>query len=415
MCPAAIRDAGVWQDEAKRVGWGGDMRVVSYHQLANLTDFREYSAVAFDEAHYLKNAKPAARKSVSWTKGADLAARAAPQVYLASGTPAPNEAVELWAQLRLVRFDDPEFPQSYWPWVKRWFRVTPNMYTQFGISEYLVGCEESRCYNWPKVQNRDCAHWAEFVQVNQAEWMLARPESLLDLPPMSGANVPMHAPMKKDQARVYREIRKDLIANLPPDAGMDTLESISENQAFAQLMMLATGISSVDPDADPDDRHSGKLALLAELLDDRRHPALVACYFRNSAAAIGRVCERLGKRYAYFGAKQSPAARRRAIEAFQSGGLDVLVGSVNVVKEGITLTAGDGVFLVERDWRPDVNKQVVRRVRRRGQDKPVVVRQLVAPGTVDEGQWGTLEGKIGRITRVDVRRLWSGEVVEAAD
>lgn len=407
----------MWQGEAERIGWKGHLHVISYHQLAAAgapgpDGGTRYEAVAFDEAHYLKNARPGARKAVSWTGGADRLTRNVPRVYLASGTPTPNEPAELWAQLRMLRFDDPTFEQAYWNWVKSWFNVFPDRFTQFNISEYLLTCESARCFNWPKVTGEDCEHWAEFRQANQVGWMMARPESLLDLPPMSGANVPLHAPMKKEQARAYREMKKNLIADLPPDSELGTLEAMSESQASAMLQMLATGISSADPAADPDDRHSGKLSLLAELLDDRRHPALVACYYRNSAAAIGRVCERLNKRYAYFGAKQSPKARRDAIAAFQAGALDVLIGSINVVKEGITLTAGDGVFLVERDWRPDANKQVVRRVRRRGQDKPVVVRQLVAPKTVDEGQWKTLEGKITRVAKVDVKRLWDGEVVE---
>ena len=55
--------------------------------------------------------------------------------------------------------------------------------------------------------------------------------------------------------------------------------------------------------------------------------------------------ERLGKSYRTFSASDGKKARRRAIEQFQAGDLDVLLGSFEVIKEGITLPAADEAIL----------------------------------------------------------------------
>lgn len=426
VCPAAIRDAGVWDTEAKAVDWRAPMKVISYHQLAQgkkHADPFDYDAVIFDEAHHLKN------RNVSWGLPAQQLGRLIDTVYLGSGTPTPNDASELWGQHRVIRPDLPAF----WPWAdgntkenaKGWFHISSHKdragrtLSEYVIAGHLQACVEAGCVNAqrdPKTGNlmpiteEDCEHWAEFRRLEQEPYMLGRPEELLDLPPMSGHDTPLWTPMKPEQKKLYKSLQKDFLAEL--DDGSVSIEALSDSQKFVQLWMLATGVGSVDPTQDPDDRHSGKLALAAEMLANRSTPTLLGTYFRNSAVAAGRVCERLKKRYAFFGANTPAAERRRVVESFQRGEIDVLIGSIAVVGEGLTLTAADGVMLLERMWTPDKNSQVIRRVRRRGQTKEVGVRQLVTPDTVDGGQWEALKVKRTRIARVDVAQLVAGRYAE---
>lgn len=415
VCPATIRDAEVWPTEAAKIGWDGDLKVISYHQLAQgkkAFDPLNYGAIIFDEAHWLKNRK------VSWGLDAVRASKLIPTVYLGSGTPTPNDASELWGQLRLIR-DIPAF----WNWAdgntkpeaKGWFHITSKsdrsgrVLTEYFIGGVLRSCVTSNCHNAEVVTDVDCEHWAEFRRLEQQPWMMARPEELLDLPPMSGVDTPLWTPMKAEQKKLYNRLKKEFLAELPSE-GID-IESLSDSQKFINLWQLATGVSCVAAgDQDLDDRHSGKLALAAEMLADRSSPTLVGTYFRNTAASMVRVCKRLNKRYVTFGASTTRAGRKEAVRAFQEGSIDVMIGSIPVVGEGLTLTAADGVFLVERMWTPDKNKQLIRRVQRRGQQKSVGVRQLITPDTVDEGQWESLKHKTARINRVDVAQLLDGKL-----
>jgi SNF2 family DNA or RNA helicase len=426
VCPAAIRDAEVWQTEAAVTGWGGTLKVISYHQLAQKKaafDPLQYQAIIFDEAHWLKNRK------VSWGLPGLKASKLIPKTYMGSGTPTPNDASELWGQLRMIRHDIPAF----WRWADGntkpgadgWFHISEkrnkrgDLLSSFVISGHLQACVDAgSCVNAQRdregnlmpVTAVDCEHWAEFRRMEQEGYMLGRDEELLDLPEMSGYDTPLWTPMKPAQKKLYNDLKADFIASLPEHD--IELEAISSSQQFAQLWQLSTGASSVDPEQDPDDKLSGKWPLMAELIEDRKNPVLVGTYFKNSAKAMVRLCERLGVRYTTFGAATTPPARKEAVRAFQAGELDVMIGSIPVIGEGLTLTAADSVLLAERMWTPDKNAQVVRRVRRRGQTKPVGVRQLVTPDTIDEGQWEVLKMKRDRISRVDVLALLSGRAQE---
>lgn len=371
--------------------------------------------VVTHNCHWLKNRK------VTWGLPGLKASKLIPKTYMGSGTPTPNDASELWGQLRMIRHDIPAF----WRWADGntkpdadgWFHVGEkrnkrgDLLSSWVIGGELEACVRSSCHNAERVTDQDCEHWAEFRRMEQEGYMLGRSEELLDLPPMSGYDTPLWAPMKPAQKKLYNDLKADFLASLP--AQDIELEAISASHQFAQLWQLSTGVSSVDPEQDTDDKLSGKWPLVAEFIEDRKNPVLVGTYFKNSAAAMVRLCKRLGVRYATFGSQTSAPARKEAVRAFQAGELDVMIGSIPVIGEGLTLTAGDSVLLVERMWTPDKNAQVVRRVRRRGQDKPVGVRQFVTPDSIDEGQWEALKLKRDRISRVDVAALVNGAYKEA--
>ena len=407
VCPAVIRDARVWEREAATIGFDLPMAVMSYHQLAR-TQVEPGGALVFDEAHRLKS------KDVSWAANAKSGAAKSARVHLASGTPTPNGYLpEIYAQMRLI---NPDVPAAYWnnktgdAFIERWFYRGANEHTEYWVPGTLLACmREAGCAKHLFEQvgkpcpcaccalGGDCVHRDAFWREVVGDYMLRRPEEMLDLPDLAGFDDPLLTPMTAVQRKAYNQLKRDLIAEIP-DEGV-SLEALTDSQAFVNLMQMTTGLSSVglEPDASLD-KHSSKAAMLEELLPDRSHPTVLGVYFRNSAAAMGRLCERLGLRYALFGA--ATPNKDKVVEAFQRGDVDVLVASIMVAREGITLTAADQVALVERSWVPGDNEQMVRRVRRRGQTKSVTARQLLAPNSVDEGQWGALHDKTRSINTV---------------
>lgn len=398
VCPAAIRDSKVWEREAKTIGFDRPIKALSYHQLANMP-VEPGGALIFDEAHRLKSRK------VSWGANADKGAATSTRVHLASGTPTPNGIMtELWAQLKLI---NPLIPEAYWKnklgtgWIETWFYISSSRYSDWVVDGRLLGCMGKPC---EEVTAGDCEHRREFWEANVGDLMLRRSEESLDLPDMVGFTDPVETPMTSAQKKAYNGIKEDLIASLPEEG--ITLEALRASSKFVMLMQAATSLAAVENDPVLD-KHSGKAALLRELLPDRSHPTVMGVYFKNTAAAMGRLCEDLKLRYAFFGS--STPHKDKIIEAFQRGELDVLVASIMVAREGITLTAADQMQLVERSWVPGDNEQMVRRVRRRGQTRTVSIRQLVTPGSVDEGQWDIINGKASQIeiamSRAELRRM----------
>ena len=85
--------------------------------------------------------------------------------------------------------------------------------------------------------------------------------------------------------------------------------------------------------------------------------------------------------------------RQQVVRDFKAGELDVVVGTVGTLREGVTLTRADTCIFVERSPRPFVNHQARGRVRRFGQTRPTLSIDLVTEDTVDEDLTGLLERK----------------------
>lgn len=398
VCPAMIRDAKVWQHEIERIGAADDLdlQVISYHEMGRIKDKTEllmHDAVIFDEAHRLKNRKTGWWKPATW-----LSDRAA-TVLLASGSPIPNAAVELYGQMRMLRTDIP----AYWKWVESHFNIVQSRWSAYEVGS-LRDCEpECAVINAGSGGVGVCEHWRAFSAAELDPWMLRyrRDDVLTELPPVVGLDEPFEVAMTSKQARAYKQMRTQFLAEIDQaceDGSSITLETLTSSGRFMNLLKLATGLSSADTAAT--DKESGKLNALAEILADRSEPTLVVAYFRNTAMAIERLALKMGKRVAMIGAQTSRTERERIVAAFQDGQIDVLVGSILVVAEGITLTRADQIILVERSWRPDVNDQVVRRLHRLGQTRPVNVVQMLTPDTVDAGQWQVLADKTAHIRTV---------------
>lgn len=88
------------------------------------------------------------------------------------------------------------------------------------------------------------------------------------------------------------------------------------------------------------------------------------------------------------------------VRAFKRGELDVLVGSIETVAEGLTLVQADMTIFVEKSFKPYRNEQAVMRIYRMGQQRPVTVRDYVTPNTVDRNKRKRIATKSDRAERM---------------
>ena len=81
----------------------------------------------------------------------------------------------------------------------------------------------------------------------------------------------------------------------------------------------------------------------------------------------------------------SLTTRRQVIDRFKSDPkCSVLLASLRVGGEGLTLTEANCVIFINRWWNPSTNSQAVDRVVRIGQHKPVTVHYLTCIDTVED-------------------------------
>lgn len=376
VAPAMVLDSGTWDDEIEKWAAGADVTQVSYSSLCVRNPrgkvYRDHNGVPIvsvkpeyarrwrtkisDESHYLKGRK------TSWTAG--FFEVEADDTRVATGTPIPNWAHEAFTQLQLLYPEEARPGKrlgSYWRWAREWFEVGSTLWSPMAVGDLLPGVT-----------------WEEFDRANWGDRMLLRlRKDCLDLPPLTEST--WMVDMGPAQKRAYKELRQDFVTWL--DSGTEVAAWTSGSQ-IVKLMKCTTGLEVLDPSV----RGSGKLDALRTILSDRPLPTLVVAHFRDSVAACARAAEEVGATVRAVHGGTSRVNRRQFIREFQGGDLQVMVASIEVIAEGMTLHQGgaDQIVRVERTARPSKNEQVLRRLHRMGVQRPVASIDLVARDTIDE-------------------------------
>ena len=97
---------------------------------------------------------------------------------------------------------------------------------------------------------------------------------------------------------------------------------------------------------------------------------------------------------------QTPAARTKAIEAFQNDpGTQIIVCSLTAAGVGINLQVASNVVLAELSWTDAEQMQAIDRVHRIGQDEPVTAWRIIASQTIDTRIVELIDSKAGLAAR----------------
>jgi SNF2 family DNA or RNA helicase len=347
-----------------------------------------WDAIIVDEAHYTKG------RSTSWTWAVEQLAKNANYVLQMTGTPMPNWAHELFTLLRVIWPDEAKGGGrfgSYWRWVEEWFKVSPSPFSQTGqvigdLKACTWACRDSDQWN-------PCEHYRTFTQANLGERFLRRlRDECLDLPEITTQLVRVE--MNAAQKRLYKQLKTELVA--VTDSGVE-LVAWSNGAKQVILDRITTSDWLVDGGGDP---KGGKLDQLRFDLATRSRPTLVLAHYRSTVEACVAVATSTGATAQAVHGGVSEAVKAKAVADFKAGRLDVLVGSLETLAEGLTLTAADMAIFVEMSYKPSRNEQAKYRVHRMGQTRPVTIREYVTVGTVDERKRKLLAEKTDQQMRV---------------
>lgn len=357
---------------------------------------QNWNTVIVDEVHCVKGRK------TSWTKLVEKVCKRADRVVIATGTPVPHWAQELFIPLRLMwpeRVGPNRELNSYWRWADKWFDTTPDEIFLRGERKEvphvggILGCTQM-CPTRPL--DDPCSHYVDFFRGNLEGRFLQRlrDDVLTDLPPLTVEEI--LCPMTPTQAKQYNGMRKNSLAVM--ENGSYAV-GWSSSATHVMLDKLSTGTTILDPDATLRGS-SGKLERLRYDLEQRTRPTLVVAHYKASVEASCGVARELGMSADFIHGGTSRGDRRDIIERFKAGKLDVLVGSLETISEGLTLTAADMVILVETSFKPSRNQQVLRRIHRIGQTRPCTALDYITPGTVDEHKRELLKEKTDHQIRI---------------
>lgn len=319
-------------------------------------------AVIADEAHRAKN-----RKSLQ-TRG--LFKIKADMKLALTGTPLMNSPDELWSLLR-------------------W--LYPEQYTAFWTfyDDYVDAYETSHGRKIVTgVKNPDALRFelsTRLVRRTKAE--------VLSLPDKTRQIISVTLPAK--QRKLYQEAEKQMwfeVEQAIKEGDKNAVKFAEAALKGGKLYQVPNGAARLvrlqqiasTPALLGGEDESIKLDTAEEIiLDNQPKQFVVFTKFVKTAELLVERLKAKGIRAAAFSGHVDSQARTELENEFQAGDIDVLVGTIAAMREGITLTAASDQIWLERDWTPANNEQGEDRCHRTGQRHPVTILIIQAEDTVD--------------------------------
>lgn len=313
----------------------------------------DWIAVVADEVHRAKNRKSQQTRGL-WR------CRAEDGVMLAlSGTPLMNSPDELWAILHWLW---PKEYTSYW----RFYEQYVDYYEGY-FGKIITGVKNPDALRF-ELKNR-------LVRRTQGE--------VLELP--GKGRIRVDTPLNKKQRKLYDEAERQLWLTVEKE-----IEEGSESaKKFAEAVVAGKSIYKIPNGAARTTRlrqiietpanlggddDSGVLdSCVDHIIDSRPEQWVVFCAFKPTVKCLVERLQKQGLTVEPYTGDVEPHERSRLEDRFQAGEIDVIVGTIDAMYQGITLTAGNRQFWCSRHWTPDINEQGEDRQNRIGQARRVMV------------------------------------------
>lgn len=346
-----------------------DVLVTSF-ELAMVDNFVlqkfKWSSVIVDEGHRIKNFRS--------KLGTLLKQQATDFRLLLTGTPLQNTLAELFA---LLHFLDPS-------------EVPDPEYAACAFSE--IGVKSDQCDSAKSVENISRIH--ELLQPRMLRRL--KSEVLRDMIPGKRL-VEVPCALAIPQRRLYVNLLKKNYKEL--NKGIRNGHKRSLNSLLVDLKMccnhpyLFPGQEPVNTSLEKAFEMlvgaSGKLQLLEKLLPRLKqggHRVLLFSQMTKMLDILEDFLNFLGFVYCRMDGSTSASERQHRIKNFSSpdSGIFIFLISTRAGGLGINLPSADTVIIYDPDFNPFVDLQAQSRAHRIGQEKPVIVYQLITKCSVEE-------------------------------
>lgn len=368
-----------------------DLAVVLAHKLKAKT----WDLLILDECHFLKE-RTAKRTKAIYGHGKRFPGidQSAKRVWRLSGTPAPNNASELWTHLKSAGMTT----ESYWDFTFR----------------YCSGFDNDYGYKITGHKNTN------ELKAILAPFMLRRTkeEVMAELPPIRYQEITVERSEVCLDPDFYEQIQGQRLTV----AQFNEELKLKDSTLRTALAMVSKTNGTKGMDS-PNEFRLGVLeSMAASLVTLRRYIALaklpaIMSIIKDEleTGAIDKIVlfgvhqttiEGARRALAKFGAVTlyglTPAAKRQAnIDRFMKDPkCRVFIGNIAAAGVGITLTSACEVAFLEQSWVPSDNAQAAMRCHRIGQDRPVRVRIFSLNKSVDEQVQATLMRKARELTKI---------------
>jgi SNF2 family DNA or RNA helicase len=344
----------------------------------------EWQGIVCDESHrYLSGIK--SRRQMTQTGRGLMGLKLADSgVKIAmSGTPMRGRASNLWGTLHWLF---PKVYTSFWAWAEQYFWVSRGGYGNT-IGEL-------------KAHKRDDF----YKSLDGIVLRKTKAEVAKDLPPKMRLDV--YCDMTELQETMYRQMEALAIAEIE---GLDiddennklsaigVLAIMTRLKQFADCTMRNVGVDGISPKAQFDPMHSGKAALIEEMLIERgiagdveeregTGKIVIASQFTQVIDSLESYLASIDVPTMKITGAVREQKRVEITETFQGeGGPRVLLMNTTAGGVAITLDAYcDELIIVDETWTPDDQEQLEDRIHRVSRIHQVTIYRLYTSGTIDE-------------------------------
>jgi SWI/SNF-related matrix-associated actin-dependent regulator 1 of chromatin subfamily A len=323
-----------------------DITIINYDVLQyGVANVDKYNALVLDECHRIKN--PKAQR----TKAAMLAMKKVAHVYALSGTPIPNRPIELWPILH-------------------------------GLGIYRGG--------WYDFAARYAKMW-------NAPWGLDT-SGASNLPELKELMRPHVLRRKKEN--IFKDYKDPQVSLITFDLANDKREQAFDADALVanpNALLAFEGLAEIMREAG-----MRKVQAASEFIDDllqAGEPVVVFAHHRDVVAALQD--ELKEHKPVIVVGDTSRAKRDAAIEAFQSGKTQCIIGNIAAMSEGVDLSAADTIVFVECTWSTSALEQASSRVENINKSGiPPVIYILTIKASLDHNVLAKVLKKLNVVSQI---------------
>lgn len=333
--------------------------------------------VICDEFHWLKD--PSARRSGPWFRPGGLVERAR-RALLLSGTPMPNNPVELYAPLRVAA------PDLLGGMTRDKFQETYCSTVSFDVA---VG-DRGRKIEVQKIVGKSREALNAELRAGGAMVRRLKDAVLPQLPPKNLFFVHMRPDAEIEQlVREEADLFEQLQTRILPSTEMMALRGHVANVRRRLGALKAPKIAEY----------------VRSLFDGGEDRVVLFMLHLEAIEIVRRAFERSGIVAHVLTGAEAPSERFARVRDFQApGGRKLVIGQVTAAGEGLTMTASRFAVLGEISWTPGKNEQAVDRVHRITQTRHVDCPVLTFPHAIEE-----------KVIRVNARKALDARAVLDVD
>ncbi len=334
-------------------------------KLQNLCESGQIDMIAVDEFHRCRNNDTEMAKQL-------LKVHSPIQIAI-TGTPVINSPLDVFMSLKWLGYED------------RTFGCFKHYYCKFGG------------YNGTNIIGYK--HLNEMTDKLSTIMLRRLKEKTLDLP--DKIFIKDYVEMSSKQEAIYKKIKNDTLKNI------DRIRS--SNNPLTEFIRLrqATGYTGILSDTI---KLSAKFDRMEELVEDAVNNGEKIVIFSNWTQIVNPAYERLSKSFngVLVTGEVKDSLRQANMDKFQNDdSVKFLIGTIGVIGEGPTLTAGSVEIFLDEPWDMETKNQTIDRCHRIGQTKKLTVYTLLCKDTIDIKVHTLVERK-GKISDI----LMNGDAIE---